>query len=226
MKKERMIITGSEGLIGASVSSYMKDLYKTKKISLRFGHDLTDEIFVKEWFSQNKAEYLVNCFALNDHVYNNKENKTLFDVSLDSVSKYLLVNVVSMFSVCREFAKSQDAKGIVNLSSIYGIVSPKKSLYGESEKHIGYSLSKAAVIQLTKHLATHLAPRIRVNCIVPGGVEHLQNGKFKSRYNEHVPMGRMMNKNELNGMIEVLCSDKSTYMTGSVINIDGGWTCW
>ena len=127
MKKERMIITGSEGLIGASVSSYMKDLYKTKKISLRFGHDLTDEIFVKEWFSQNKAEYLVNCFALNDHVYNNKENKTLFDVSLDSVSKYLLVNVVSMFSVCREFAKSQDAKGISkSLIYLWLLFLPKK----------------------------------------------------------------------------------------------------
>lgn len=226
MKKERMIITGSEGILGSAVSSYMENLFEIQKLSLRFGHDLTNEEFVREWFSKNKAEYLVNCFALNNHVIADKTNETLFDVTLDSINKYLLVNVVALFSVCREFAKNDEAKGVVNISSVYGVVSPIPSLYKGSEKHIGYSLSKAAVIQLTRHLATHLAPRIRVNCIAPGGVEHNQNSEFKAKYNDHVPMKRMMKRDEINGLIEYLCSDKSKYMTGSIINIDGGWTCW
>ena len=136
----------------------------------------------------------------------------------------MLVNSVALFSVCREFARNEEAKGIVNISSIYGIVSPLPFIYDDTEKHIGYSLSKAAVIQLTRHLATHLAPRMRVNCIVLGGVEDKQGSEFKTKYNSHVPMKRMMKRDEINGLIEYLCSDKSTYMTGSIVIIDGGWT--
>jgi len=226
MAKERMIITGSEGIIGSAVSPYIEKSYDIQKLSLRFGHDFTNEEFVKDYFSKNKAEYLVNCFGFDDPINANKENETLFDVTLESIKEYLLVNVVALFSVCREFVKNDEAKGIVNISSIYGVVSPIPSLYENTEKHIGYSLSKAAVIQLTRHLSTHFAPRIRVNCIVLGGVEHDQNNEFKIKYSEHVPMKRMMKKDEIHGLIEYLCSDKSTYMTGSIINIEGGWTAW
>ncbi|MFC1986968.1 SDR family oxidoreductase [Chloroflexota bacterium] len=226
MGKERMIITGSEGIVGAAVYPYMEKYYDVQKLSLRFGHDLTDEGFVKDYFSQNKAEYLVNCFGFDDPVNATKQSETLFDVTLDSINKYLLVNVVTLFSACREFARNNGAKGIVNISSIYGVVSPRPSLYENTEKHIGYSLAKASVIQLTRHLATHLAPRIRVNCLVLGGVEHNQSDSFKAKYSEHVPMKRMMKKEEIYGLIEYLCSEKSTYVTGSIINIDGGWTAW
>ncbi len=226
MNKERMIITGSEGIVGTAVSPYLEKSYDIQKLSLRFGHDLTNERFVKDYFAKNKAAYLVNCFGFDDPIDATKQSETLFDVTLDSVNKYLLVNVVALFSVCREFARNDGAKGIVNISSIYGIVSPRPSLYENTEKHIGYSLAKASVIQLTRHLATHLAPRIRVNCMVLGGVEHNQDDTFKAKYSEQVPMKRMMEKDEIYGLIEYLCSDKSTYVTGSIINIDGGWTAW
>lgn len=226
LKKERMIITGSEGVLGSAVSPYMEDRYTTQKLSLRFGHDLTNEQFVKRYFAENKAEYLVNCFGYNDHIGVGRKEETLFDIDLDSIEKYFLVNVIALFSVCREFVRNKEAKSIVNISSIYGVVSPIPALYKNSEKHIGYSLSKAAVIQLTKHLATHLAPRVRVNCITLGGIESTQDNDFKKRYSNHTPMGRMMKSNEINGIIECLCSDKSSYMTGANINVDGGWTAW
>jgi len=200
--------------------------YNIQKLSLRFGNDLTDEEFVKDYFSKNKADYLVNCFGFNDHIDVTKRSETLFDVSLESVNKYLFVNVVALFSVCREFAKNDEAKGIVNISSVYSMVSPRPSLYKNTEKHIGYSISKAAVNQLTKHLATHLAPRVRVNCVVIGGIEDKGITKFAEEYSKHVPMGRMMRRNEIIGLIEYLCSDKSTYTTGSIITVDGGWTAW
>lgn len=224
MLKERVIITGSEGIVGAEVSKYFEKLYNIQKLSLRFGNDLTNEEFVKDYFSKNKADYLVNCFGFNDHINVKKSPETLFDVSLESVNKYLSVNVVSLFSVCREFAKNNESKGIVNISSVYSIVSPIPSLYKNTEKHIGYSVSKAAVNQLTKHLSTHLAPRVRVNCVVLGGIEDKGISKFSEEYSKRVPMGRMMNRNELVGIIEYLCSDKSTYTTGSIITVDGGWT--
>jgi len=226
VKRQRVIITGSEGIIGSAVSSYLEPGYDIQRVSRRFGHDLTDEAFVRKYFAEHKAEYLVNCFALGDHIDAAKQSETLFDVPLESINNYLSVNVVALFSVCREFAKNDAAKGIVNFSSIYGVVSPIPSLYKNTEKHIGYTLSKAAVVQLTRHLATHLAPRIRVNCIVPGGVADSQTAQFQADYSAHVPVKRMMKPDEINGLVEYLCSDASAYMTGSIINIDGGWTAW
>lgn len=226
MKMDRVIITGSEGIVGASVYPYMEKCYDVRRLSLRFGQDLTNEGFVKEYFSKNKAEYLVNCFGYDDPIDDTRQSETLFDVTLESINKYLLVNVTALFSVCREFARNNEAKGIVNISSIYGVVSPRPSLYEHTEKHIGYSMAKASVIQITRHLAVHLAPRIRVNCIVLGGVENKQGENFKTKYSENVPMKRMMRKEEIHGLIEYLCSDKSTYMTGSIIHSDGGWTAW
>lgn len=224
MVKEKVIITGSEGIVGSAVPAYLSNSYDLEKVSLRFGQDLTDESFVKDYFKKTKAEYLVNCFGFDDHIDANKKNETLFDVSLDSIKKYLSLNVVALLSVCREFAKSRVTKGIVNISSIYGMVSPLPSLYNDTQKHIGYSVSKGAVIQLTRHLAVHLAPRIRVNCIILGGVLDKQSNEFKERYSEFTPLKRMMDKNEVGGLVEYLCSDKSTYMTGAMIPLDGGWT--
>jgi NAD(P)-dependent dehydrogenase (short-subunit alcohol dehydrogenase family) len=224
MKKNKVIVTGSEGFLGKSIASHLDRSHDVIKLSRRLGHDLTDEVFVKEWFAKNKADYLVNCFGMNDAVTEGAKRDSLFEVSLPSVEEFLRVNVVSLFSVCREFARNKQAKGIVNISSIYGVVSPVPGLYKKGEKHIGYSVSKAAVIQLTRHMAVHLAPRVRMNCIVPGGAKDSQGREFIEDYGKRVPLGRMMAKGELDGIVEYLCSDKSSYMTGAVIVVDGGWT--
>ncbi len=224
MRREKVVITGSEGLLGRSVASSLRRTHEVLRLSRRLGHDLTDEAFVREWFSKNKAAYLVNCFGMNDAVTEGEKRDSLFNVSLESIEEFLKVNVVSLFSVCREFARNKQAKGIVNFSSIYGVVSPAPSLYKKGEKHIGYSVSKAAVIQLTRHMAVHLSPRIRVNCIVPGGAKSGQGRAFIKNYSKRVPLGRMMDKGEIDGIVEYLCSDKSSYMTGAVLTLDGGWT--
>ena len=224
--KKNMIITGSEGIVGSAISPFMTKSFDIQKLSQRFGHDFTNEEFVKSYFAEHSAECLVNCFGFDHSINATNKSETLFDVTLDSINKYLLVNVTALLSVCRQFARNNSAEAIVNISSIYGLVSPRPSIYENTEKHIGYSLAKAAVIQLTRHLATHLAPKIRVNCVVLGGVEHEQDSEFKKRYSENVPMKRMMKKEEIYGLIEYLCSDKSAYVTGSIINIDGGWTAW
>ncbi|OGZ18358.1 MAG: dehydrogenase [Candidatus Nealsonbacteria bacterium RBG_13_37_56] len=228
MTKTKIIITGSQGLIGSEVTRYFKenDKYGVLELDITLGHDLTNEEFVKSWFKENRADYLINLFALNDHIDPEIQEPTMFNIDLDSFRKFLEVNVTALFSVCREFAKNEEAKGIVNFSSIYGLVSPSPYFYKGGEKHIGYSASKGAVIQLSRHLAIHLAPRIRVNCLAPGGVRYKQGEQFIEKYSQQTPMKRMMNKNELNKFLEYLCSDDSSYMTGSIISIDGGWTAW
>ncbi len=226
MNKEKIIITGSEGLIGKELSKYLSKNFQILCLDLELGHDLTDEVFVKEWFKENKANYLVNCFAMNDHVEKDQKRGTLFDITLKSFSQILQVNLVSLFSVCREFARNNESGAIVNFSATTGIVSARPDLYDGAHKHAAYSISKAGVINLTKFLSTHLAPKIRVNCVAPGGVEHNQEEEFKEKYSKHTPLNRMMKKEELNGIIEYLCSDKSSYVTGSTFVIDGGWTTW
>jgi NAD(P)-dependent dehydrogenase (short-subunit alcohol dehydrogenase family) len=136
-------------------------------------------------------------------------------------------NVTALFSVCREFAKYNPVSSIVNFTSTYGLGSPHPNMYPEGrEKHIAYGVSKAAVIQLTRHLAVYLAPNIRVNCIAPGGIENGQDLSFIEKYNQNVPLGRMGKVNEVSGLVEFLISDKSSYCTGGVYPVDGGWTAW
>lgn len=222
----KIIITGSEGLLGKEISTYLEKEHNVIKLDLLLGHDLTDENFVRDWFSKNKGDCLVNCFAINDHVEKGKTRGTIFDITLESFEKFLQVNLTSLFSVCREFAKNSENGSIVNFSATTGIVSARPDLYDGGHKHPAYSISKAGVINLTKFLATHLAPKIRVNCIAPGGVEFDQDEKFKKVYSSMTPMKRMMKKNELNKLVEFLCTSDSSYMTGSTIVVDGGWTIW
>ena len=228
MKKNglKIIITGSEGLLGKEISKFLEKENKIIRVDLVLGHNLNDEKFVKQFFKKNKADCLVNCFALNDHVDKKRKKNTLFNISLDSFSKFLEVNLTSLFSVCREFARNNNSGSIVNFSASTGLVSARPDLYNGSHKHIAYSISKAGVINLTKFLSTHLAPKIRVNCIAPGGVEHKQNKDFIKKYSMHTPMKRMMKKNELNEMVEFLCKPSSSYVTGATFVIDGGWTTW
>jgi len=222
----KIIVTGSEGLIGKQLCSYLGKKNKILKLDLSLGHNLTDESFVKKWFSENKADSLINCFALNDHVDNKRKKQTLFNITLKSFSDYLDVNLIALFSVCREYARNNKRGSIVNFSATTGIVSARPDLYNGAHKHIAYSVSKAGVINLTKFLSTHLAPNIRVNCVAPGGVQHKQDKEFLQKYSKHTPLKRMMKVEELNGLIEYLASDKSSYVTGATFVIDGGWTAW
>ncbi|MEM4391747.1 MAG: SDR family oxidoreductase [Candidatus Nitrosotenuis sp.] len=222
----KIIITGSEGLLGKEITRYLEKNNKVLRLDLSLGHDLTDEIFVKKWFKQNKAEALVNCFALNDHVEKGQKRETLFDITLESFTKFLDVNLIALFSVCREYARNNKKGSIVNFSATTGIVSARPDLYGGGHKHIGYSVSKAGVINLTKFLSTHLAPDIRVNCVAPGGVEYDQDKEFIKKYAKLTPLKRMMKKTELNGLIEYLAGPRSSYVTGATFVIDGGWTAW
>jgi NAD(P)-dependent dehydrogenase (short-subunit alcohol dehydrogenase family) len=223
----KVIVTGSKGLIGSAITSYLTVKgYQVDELDIKLGHDLTDEHFVKSWFSKNKSTALVNLFALNDHVDNQRADDKLMDINLKDFENYLHINLTSLFSVCREFARNNEFGSIVNFTSIYGIVSPQPKLYGGSEKNIAYGVSKAGVIQLTRHLAVHLAPRFRVNCVAPHGIKYKQNEEFEKIFCSLSPFGRMMKVEEIFGLIEFLISDQSSYCTGSIYYADGGWTAW
>ena len=92
----KIIVTGSEGLLGKEIKTYLKKNHEVMSLDLVLGHDLTDEQFVKTWFSENKADSLVNCFAMNDHVEEGKTRGTIFDLTLDSFQKFLNINLTTL----------------------------------------------------------------------------------------------------------------------------------
>lgn len=227
INKKKIIVTGSEGLVGKTLVEQLSKSFSVTKVDLKLGHDLSNEKTVIDIMNSNKDSVgLVNLFSINPQP--NDTSEDLFSISLDSLRSYLEINTISLFSVCRAFAKvCPKYSSIINFSSIYGINSPKHFIYEKNySKHIGYTISKSSVIGLTKYLATYLAPTIRVNAIVPGGIEDDQSQNFKNNYSSLVPMKRMMKKNEILGAVEFLLSSKSSYMTGSSVVIDGGWTAW
>jgi NAD(P)-dependent dehydrogenase (short-subunit alcohol dehydrogenase family) len=222
----KIIVTGSEGLIGKAICRFLiKSPHNVMTMDLPHS-DLTNETYVNGIFKDFKADALINCFALNNHWHAQSTGDRIMDISLDSFEAYLKTNVTALFSVCREFRRNNPKGSVVNFSSTYGLGSPRPDMYGNGEKNIAYGVSKAAVIQLTKHLATHWAPDMRVNCIVPGGVENGQSQEFIDAYSKHTPMGRMAKVEEICGLVEFLISDKASYCTGGVYPVDGGWTAW
>ena len=122
---------------------------------------------------------------------------------------------------------------IINISSMYGVVSPDFSIYKGHERQFSqpnYGATKAGVIQLTRYYAVYLAGYgIRVNCVSPGAFpkpEVMKQKKFSEKLLAKIPMGRIGRPDELKGAVVFLASDASSYMTGQNIIIDGGWTAW
>jgi len=228
LNEKKIIIAGSEGLLGNEIANYFESIGSlVVRIDLKLGHDLTDEQTVKDIMADNMAaDVLITPFAINPQPDESSFN--LFDLPLSSLEQYLKVNLLSLFSVCREFAKTAEKNSsIINFSSTYGIRSPKHFIYPEDfTKNIGYSITKSGVIGLTKYLATYLAPKTRVNAVVPGGVENGQSEKFIKNYSDNTPMSRMMQKEEIIGICKFLASEDSSYTTGGLFNIDGGWSAW
>lgn len=147
------------------------------------------------------------------------------------------VNLDSMFFLARIVGPRMAARGggsIIQTGSIYGLVAPDQRIYEGSLYHglqisspAVYSVSKAGVVGLTRHLASLWGQRgVRVNCLVPGGVDSGQNDTFRDNYSRRVPMGRMATPQDLVGPLIFLASDASAYVTGQVLAVDGGLTAW
>lgn len=152
---------------------------------------------------------------------------------LEEFMQVLKVNVAGTF-LCIQAAfkvmKEQPSGGsVVNIGSIYGLVSGDPRIYTDCSRQTSevYAASKAAILQMTRYFAVHLAPyRIRVNAISPGGVFNQQGPEFVKNYSHRTPMGRMAQDNELNAALLFLLSDASSYVTGHNLVVDGGWTAW
>lgn len=246
-KKNYVIVTGCLGLLGRSLTKKLiEDGYFVLGIDLKknfFNHDkflyfkcdLTKENQIKNLFrfiSKKKLNIvsLVNNAAL-DHKVQVKQKFNFTKYNYNKWKEVMNVNINSVFLVSKYICKIFEKKNsgtIINVSSTYGLVAPDNTIYKHSfnfKKSIDYPTSKSAIIGFTKSLASYYSKKnIRVNCICPGGIEANQSKKFIKEYSKKTILGRMADVDEISNGIIFLISEKSSYITGSTLIVDGGWT--
>jgi len=207
--------------------------------------DITKESEVNYAFEQVRQKHgsvdiLINNAACNPKVENSDtiNFSRLENYSLKTWNKELDVGITGAF-ICAKIIGSYMAENgggnIINISSDLGIIAPDQRLYRlegvpdnlQPVKPVTYSVVKHGLIGLTKYLASYWADKnIRVNAFCPGGVYNGQDEEFVKKLTNLIPMGRMANVDEYKGVIKFLCSDASSYMTGTCLSADGGRTCW
>ena len=205
--------------------------------------DVTDEASIREASSRIQAEFgrvdiLINNAANNPKVEDgNTIGSRLENFPVERWDSDLRVGLTGAFLCSRTFGMEMVKRRsgvIVNIASDLAVIAPDQRLYRveglpedqQPVKPVTYSVVKTALIGLTRYLATYWArDNIRVNAISPGGVFNGQPEVFLSRLTQLIPLGRMANRDEYQGAILFLCSDASSYMTGTNLVVDGGRSC-
>ncbi len=205
--------------------------------------DMVVAIFSEIIKDHKRIDCLINAAAFamknlkegGDEFFNPFEEYSLtnWQISID-------VNLTGTFLVTKTVGKMMKnaQKGvIVNIASDVAIISPDHRIY-EPDQQMGYtgvdfntpaaySVSKAGILALTRYLATYWAgDGIRVNSVSPAGVFRDQDPGFVKMLSSRIPLGRMAFPEELKGPVVFLCSDASSYITGTNIVVDGGRTVW
>ena len=211
-------------IVGTSENSTNNGVEKLKELvpnATAIGVPINVQITesVEEGFKQ-----VAKVFGKIDILINNAGvdlNKGIEDITDGEYDKLMNINARGVFKCSREVIKYMKNGGsIINTSSINGI-------NGASNQSV-YSASKAAVIGLTKSLAKELGPRhIRVNAVAPGMigtdmVKEMVSDELKERIIQMTPLRKMGEPKDLCGLYMFLASDASSFITGDVINIDGG----
>jgi NAD(P)-dependent dehydrogenase (short-subunit alcohol dehydrogenase family) len=247
-----VVVTGGAGQLGRGFSTSLeaagakvavidRALVKETANVLSVACDITDRSALERALARIEAQWeapygLVNAAALDSPPDAPPEENGPFETYPEaSFDRIMSVNVKGTFLCCQVFGGAMAASGrgsIVNIASIYGMVSPDQSLYqyrrdrGEIFfKPVAYSVSKSALYNLTRYLAAYWGAKgVRVNTLTLGGVYNNQESAFLERYQARVPLGRMADANEYNGVVHFLLSDAASYVTGSNIVVDGGFT--
>jgi NAD(P)-dependent dehydrogenase (short-subunit alcohol dehydrogenase family) len=184
--------------------------------------DQLDAVFEQTLDKYGRIDVLVNNAGMVDA-------EPAIDESLDLFTDVIRVNLIAPFALAQRAAKAMldgdEGGAIVNVASILG-------LRGVGQiPQAGYAASKGGIVNLTRELGAQWARKgIRVNAIAPGWFESEMTSDMFSEESGHkwvarrAPMGRHGKEGELDGALLYLASDASSYVTGQILAVDGGWT--
>jgi len=210
--------------------------------ALGVGVDVTVPISVHQMVKTvmeacGRLDILVNSAALDPKFdpRHSEHGNSFEDYPLEAWNQALAVNLTGMFLCCQAAVQPMIAQGggvIINLSSIYGLTAPDQRLYQREGQPLQYKpayypVTKSAVLGFTSYLAAYYGDKkIRVNTLSPGGVYNGHDAEFVQSYSARTMLGRMAQKDDMNGALLFLASDASAYMTGGNLVVDGGWSAW
>jgi len=185
--------------------------------------DITDprhrEALAERLKSRGRLDVLVNNAGICD-------DGPIEEQSLDDLRLVIEVNLISVMDLCRLMAPlllASPAASVVNIASIYGVVASRGPM-------AGYNATKGAVVNLTRELAAQWGARgVRVNALAPGYFPSemtgfLTDADFARSIQERTLLARIPSLEEIDGPLLFLATDASSYVTGHVLVVDGGWT--
>jgi NAD(P)-dependent dehydrogenase (short-subunit alcohol dehydrogenase family) len=219
---------------GAKVVLVARRLERLEELA----EDLTDALPVKcDVQRTDELDHVVKAakdkYGRVDVLVNNAgmvDAEPAIDEPLDTFKDVIAVNLVAPFALAQRAAKAMLENGdsggaIVNVASILG-------LRGVGQiPQAGYAASKGGIVNLTRELGAQWARQgIRVNALAPGWFESEMTSDMFAEESGHkwvarrAPMGRHGKEGELDGALLFLASDASSYVTGQILAVDGGWT--
>ena len=241
-EKKVVFVTGASRGIGKEVAlKYAENGYN---VIINYASDKTDVESLKKEFEEKNVETIIEKadvtnsnqieelvkkaiekFGKIDVLVNNAgitKDNLLMRMSEEEFDKVIEVNLKGTYIVTKAVTKYMMKKrsgSIINLSSVVGVAG--------NAGQTNYSASKAGIIGFTKSVAKELASRnIRANAVAPGFIETDMTAVLpdtvKENIHNQIPLKRMRTAKEVANLIYFLGSDESSYITGQVINIDGG----
>jgi NAD(P)-dependent dehydrogenase (short-subunit alcohol dehydrogenase family) len=162
---------------------------------------------------------------------NDWKKNSISEITLKSLKKNVEQHLISYTWLARQTAekmkKLNKKSSIVLLSSIYGTLGQDLTIYEKTniKENLSYSIIKGGIVNLSRQLASYYGKdNIRVNTICPGGIKDKQNKILIKNYNKKVPLKRMATSLEIANAVLFLASEASSYITGSTLMVDGGWS--
>ena len=246
---ETILITGVTGLIGKEYVKYFLSkgyrvigTYRNKEKFYHLFGEYPELIGIEvDLMQENAVDVIIKSLedfnVFPDFLVNNATNSSYSQVDKNGISSrenlinQYIINVALPYELSFRLAihPLSKLKKIVNIASMYGIIPYNPYLYKNPlvETPVQYAVSKAALIHLTKELAIKFKDKnIQVNSVSYGGVDGRVDEKFKEKFAKITPLKRMLNPAETPYAVEFLLSDKSVYMTGHNLVVDGGRTVW